>query len=558
MWVSKFYSELKNSSFLKISYFGFLATLPLVYTEELMDPALLPRQVYLSLFLLGVWLFLIFKKRNELTTILVSKLSYILVIINSLLVILAIVSIFYAHLKSESIFVSSKIGITYLFSITTYFLISMGLLKQSDLTKGVYAFLLVSLTYGIYDVFNLWQNNLSILSNSAFIKATYANKNLFASILILCFFALFVHHKNKIVTGLLLVVFIFFIILLQSKIVVFVFFMISFLMAFVYFKNRGSANIRATKALVLFFFISVICIIGFNSSSFENLSNTHTLVLRLAAWKNSFSMINEFPFGVGSGNWQVYFTKYGVSHFDIDSVKKGVMTFQRPHNDFIWVWCELGIQGLVLYLTFFTLLLYMLVKVFNATKTLSSYLLAISTVGYMLIAFFDFPLERMEHQLLLAVITVMAMNNYDRLYGKTKPLIPLKAIPIFLMLIGFSLVVCCYRLKGEYYTRAFILMSKKTNPDRVIENAEKSKSLFYDVDFASLPIDFHIAKALAFKNKPLETKEKLEKAYQLMPYNIKVLNNLGKVHVKLNENSQASIYFEKLLKISPSFKIEEK
>ena len=62
---------------------------------------------------------------------------------------------------------------------------------------------------------------------------------------------------------------------------------------------------------------------------------------RLVLWEKSLEMFKKHPIiGVGAGNWQIYFP---------DATLKGLWraedlnyTFQRPHNDFLWVLCASG------------------------------------------------------------------------------------------------------------------------------------------------------------------------------------------------------------------------
>ncbi len=553
MLFSNFILWCRNISVIQISYLLFFIGLPFIYVEDSIDPVLIPRQTYLSVFLAFIWIVLLFKKRNYLKPSLIGKLSWLILVIGFLFISNALLSSVFAHVVSESLYVNSKYCISYLFFITTYFLITANLIFKRDLILSVYLFFIISLGLGISDLLDLFSNNLNVLSNSTLITATYANKNLFASILILCFWTIFLQHKNLVIKAVITFVFLILLVLLQSKIVLFVFILIS--VALLVFQFKTNKKISSKKFQLLIFSLVTVasCVFLFNISKFENLANIHTLKLRLALWQNSVQMIKEFPFGVGSGNWQIYFPKYGLAHFDLDTVQLGLMTFQRPHNDFFWVLCELGIQGLILYLCFFALVIYVAVKLLKTTKSLLSFLLLISIISYLLIAFFDFPLERVEHQILLAVILVITINAFDSTVKKTKTFFHLKWIPFFFVFIGLSLVVCFYRLKGEYYTQQFISLDKKTNPDIVIEKAELSKSLFYEIDVSSMPIDWHIAKAQLYKNKFHEAKVKALNANKIAPYNIKVLENLGYSFYWCGDTLGATNCFVKVLGISPSF-----
>lgn len=67
---------------------------------------------------------------------------------------------------------------------------------------------------------------------------------------------------------------------------------------------------------------------------------------RLTVWRHTFEMIADAPlFGVGLNNWSALYPRYDQG--DIVGI---VVSPQRPHNDFLWIWAELGLVGLVLFL----------------------------------------------------------------------------------------------------------------------------------------------------------------------------------------------------------------
>ena len=78
-------------------------------------------------------------------------------------------------------------------------------------------------------------------------------------------------------------------------------------------------------------------------------------------WENSGEMIKEnFVFGVGAGNWQVYFPKYGFDKFSVNEIKNGLTTYQRPHNDFLWILCETGIIGILAFVSIFIIISFLI------------------------------------------------------------------------------------------------------------------------------------------------------------------------------------------------------
>ncbi len=67
---------------------------------------------------------------------------------------------------------------------------------------------------------------------------------------------------------------------------------------------------------------------------------------RLQVWGHTLEMIRAYPVaGVGLENWSVFFPLYDGG--DLLGLE---VAPQRPHNDFLWIWAELGPAGLLAYL----------------------------------------------------------------------------------------------------------------------------------------------------------------------------------------------------------------
>ncbi len=527
----------------------FFSSLPFIYSDAFIDPVLIPRQAYLTCFVSFVFFCLFFTKNFKKLSCQISLFSLVIISCSALLLVLSFISITYAHSFSESIYVASKYGIVFVFFIITYFLLNAHLIRRVDLINGVLVFGIISLCYGIYDVVFLITADLNVLSNAHLITATYANKNLFASALLLCAWAFCCRRTNNYLKAILIFSLAAFVVLLQSKIVTvafgFMFLMFSIKLLILNFKNNKTIII-AISVLVIGFLYFIL----FNFSKFENLSDLHSLSTRLSLWENSFKMIQEKAFGVGVGNWQIFFPKYGLSKFDSLDVRNGITTYQRPHNDFIWMLCELGVQGLILYSLIFCVVGVMLIRLIRKAKALIPLILLLNIIGYCMVASFDFPLERIEHQVLFAVVILISMNLHDSNSLKKIEIGTVKYTPAYVALILVSFVVCCYRLKGEYYTKQFLHLNKEKYSELVIANCNKAHSPFYTIDSATIPLDWYAGISLFSQNRIEEALKGLEQAHEYTPYNIHILKNLGVIYDKKGDHIKAVEYYNKAVEIS--------
>lgn len=133
---------------------------------------------------------------------------------------------------------------------------------------------------------------------------------------------------------------------------------------------------------------------------------------RFDGWKWSWEMIKEKPFtGVGAGNWKINSLRF--EH----QTDPGFTHLYKAHNDFFEIAAETGIPGFLSYIAMlgFTFLMFLRVgKKGRETETIRP-LLFIASVGiafYSVDAFFNFPSDRTEIQILMAIFVASATAAY--------------------------------------------------------------------------------------------------------------------------------------------------
>ncbi|MCP4439738.1 MAG: O-antigen ligase family protein [Aureispira sp.] len=97
--------------------------------------------------------------------------------------------------------------------------------------------------------------------------------------------------------------------------------------------------------------------------TYEDTKNEHTETIkeRFMLWQNSVTMIKDHPLlGVGLGQWKIHFPKYNIENLRSE---QGQVFFQRPHNDYLWIFSEIGILGGLFYISIFLSILYAAFKV---------------------------------------------------------------------------------------------------------------------------------------------------------------------------------------------------
>lgn len=137
---------------------------------------------------------------------------------------------------------------------------------------------------------------------------------------------------------------------------------------------------------------------------------------RLDSWKRTLRLIGEHPvLGVGTGNWKVQVLKY-----ENPTLEDHIFMYKN-HNDFLEVTAETGIPGGIAYLLIFILVLYGFIKTslkpgHEEDRLKFLFFSAFGILAYSVDAFFNFPADRPEIQVLFAIYVASAAA-----YAAAKP-----------------------------------------------------------------------------------------------------------------------------------------
>ena len=130
---------------------------------------------------------------------------------------------------------------------------------------------------------------------------------------------------------------------------------------------------------------------------------------RFLLWQNTIeSSLSSHFIGKGIGTWKIeslpYWNTNGTAY----------IVPYHAHNDFFELLAEIGILGSLSYLFIFLFSFYIIIKLYNASRSLSD--LVIFTV--LLIYFFDanlnFPLERTVLQIMFSIVLFLTFHKYEQ------------------------------------------------------------------------------------------------------------------------------------------------
>jgi len=558
-------NQLRIFEVLYLLFFGLLA---FVYSPEIIDPVLLPRQIYLSFFVLIIGIVICtkhYKKSIE------KDVSFFKLTLPWILLVIFVIysgSAIKSLVISESIYVISKLLIEILFFSLTYFLLIKKELSIESIVKSILIFCSISVLIAFYQIIIILIHGNGLINNLNEIKSSFANKNLFSFILFLTIpFALTGISQSKAVkyvsyTLLGIIVLTLFLVRTRSSVIALLVFITTYAILHILYASK---KIKATKqvAVIVFLIGLILSVFVVNKQYYAGLKNSNTVKTRVCLWENSIKMAQDnLWLGVGAGNWQFNYSKYGLDKFPSEEIKNSITTFQRPHNDFLWVLCETGILGLITYISVFFISIFYCFKLLNRQNKKQDKIMISSILscifGYLFIAFADFPMERIEHQILLLTLLAIVSYYYHNQFLKNdtttyKFSIIFPATIIF-MSVAISIFICFFRYKGELNTRKMYEFHQMNSWPRMIKSANVALNpAFYTVDPTSIPMDWYKGVAFFAMKDTINAQISFQQAYELSPYNIHVINNLATCYEIRGYHNEAEMLYKKALGISENF-----
>ncbi len=396
------------------------------------------------------------------------------------------------------------------------------------------------------------------------------HKNLFSTVLFLlsCFLALgFLRFKGswRLVTGIVLVLLFLIIIYLRTRSVYLGVFAGFGLFAVLKLRKLIPLSFRAfyTYIIIGLIVLGILCVLyllnsyelipWLHASKIDAVWQSDTGYERIQLWEKTLCVIRQAPFlGVGAGNWQVLFPSCGVH--GLYSVELDLTTFQRPHNDWLWVWAETGIIGLVAYLGFFVVVLKNglpdLVKKSMKHDWWTTFIPLAGVLGFMIIACFSFPKERVE--ILLLVFTLMGLANGVKVAPKSA--VVTKSLLAFIIFsTTLNLYISKERMVGELFMKNVLIQKQQQKWADIIQSADQAYSPYYTIDPTTIPIHWYRGTANFVLGKQDEALRDFLIAEKHTPFNQHIKNDLGTCYEKLGQKEKARNYYREAIKISPLF-----
>lgn len=247
-----------------------------------------------------------------------------------------------------------------------------------------------------------------------------------------------------------------------------------------------------------------------------------SLQQRIGQWQATLYMIKDNSFGVGAGNWWIMFPKFAAGF-----VYPGLfteITFRHPHNNFIWIWAEIGL-GVLFYIG----------MIFYAIKKADRFLI-IALSGFVVVACFSALHERPFATLML--MTFIAMACEMKTYKQPKIVLPV---------LIFVMVVFGFRYRSSVWNKR---MRSFLTPVATVKLCE-GYSPFSTLTHVGIPWMWWKGISLKQLKRYEESIPLLKKSYEHNPYNTDVLNGIGMAYGFEKDFYLAEFYLRRSLKICP-------
>lgn len=279
--------------------------------------------------------------------------------------------------------------------------------------------------------------------------------------------------------------------------------------------------------------------------------------LRVIFWKKSFCLIRSNPvLGVGAGNWRIVIPSCKFPANPEHTAKN--FTYSQPHNEWISIISELGIVGFILavFIFFIPLLIIFYNIVFRIPGSHISAVFYVSfIIGFYLFSTFDFPLKRVEHNVLLFSVFAFLFQKVQlkSLNSKVIQKVPVKLLSwSFITLLLFSIFLSLARMRGEYFTIK-MFQNERRNDQNVIHYGRKAENTCYRITPNTLPIAWFEGVAY-FRLGGIDSAIIcFKKALKSTPFEVRVLNDYGAALYKSEKISEAKAMLLYACNIDPYF-----
>jgi tetratricopeptide (TPR) repeat protein len=277
---------------------------------------------------------------------------------------------------------------------------------------------------------------------------------------------------------------------------------------------------------------------------------------RFVWYKTDLLNADHYWLGVGNGSWKFWMPSKNLKGGY--RLEEKNIVFTRAHNDYLEIRSEMGMVGVIWFCALFAVAF--LMAVWKLRQRLGvpqdTILAGIGLLGYCIIQYFDFPRERIEFQVILAILfAVIVHRSKFGEFSPTSAFRPFLRIGKYLFILGlvFNLIIGWERMRGELHNVRLLDAQEQGNWSKMASESILAENRFYEYTDAAIPIAWHEGVAWFQLGQFDKARIAFDRAYRLNPWSFQVINNYASALVKLNRYQESLPLFEKALSINPRY-----
>ena len=264
---------------------------------------------------------------------------------------------------------------------------------------------------------------------------------------------------------------------------------------------------------------------------------------RSMVWGIAAAMIAEHPLtGVGAGNFTLRMHDYFGSDRmgdQLDFTTLSSDNWIQPHNDFLWVFAEKGLPGIVSFGAVFVLALLAIRRVLTGAPTTTDARLAVASlvalVAHLVFSAFDFPLDRVSHQLVLAVhlaVLVLVKRATRPSAGGAVRLPGWLVLPPVAAATALGCIYAWSALAQEHAVLDARRAHHAGDWEAMREAARRATTPWKTLDYLAVPVAFLEGEAQRRLGNLAAATACFERAFTANPARLYVLQNLGAAYAQ--------------------------
>jgi tetratricopeptide (TPR) repeat protein len=281
---------------------------------------------------------------------------------------------------------------------------------------------------------------------------------------------------------------------------------------------------------------------------------------RTMIWRLTARMIADHPLtGVGAGNFPIRLPEYHAAP-EADMAALHTDTWSRPHNDFLQVAAEKGLPGLAAFAGMFAAALTSIVATMRRPASVRDGRLAaflgMAVVSYLAFSCFDFPLERVSHQVTLAVLlaaaTVLRRQAVPAAAAADSTASTAMAAAVAAALcLAFGAAWTTAALEQERAAVAARAAVQSGRFDDAVGFARRATTPWRTLDALGMPVAYYEGVAHMQLGDAVAATACLERARRDHPGRFAVLNNLGILYATAGRTDEAIECFTAAVTLFP-------